>query len=293
MTQRADSEQHLQSQASPIDLSIRSATSAPEGATPEERFEALEKLAGDYLNEDELKTLEKAFKFASKAHEGQKRKSGEPFIIHPVEVAIILADLHMDIETLCAAILHDTVEDSSTTKEEVAQELGAAVAELVDGVTKITKLEVEDLTDEQAETFRKMLIAMSKDIRVMVIKLSDRLHNMRTLSALREDRRIFKAREHSKFMLLSLIAWASIPLNGNWRIWPFSIWNQRSLSKFRVWLPKRATNVRNTFRASLIFFVVKWKKLGLSLKLWEGQSTFIPSIRRCRKRAKVSLRFTT
>ena len=195
MAQHTATESHLQSQASPIDLSIRAATSAPAVATPEERFEALEKLAGNYLNEDELKMLEKAFAFASKAHDGQKRKSGEPFIIHPVEVAIILADLHMDVETLCAAILHDTVEDSSTTKEEVAEEFGPAVAELVDGVTKITKLEVEDLTDEQAETFRKMLIAMSKDIRVMVIKLSDRLHNMRTLSALREDRRIFKARE--------------------------------------------------------------------------------------------------
>lgn len=178
-----------------IDPAIEASTLAPAGASPEQRFDELEKLTSSYLNDKDQKMLEKAFTFANKAHDGQKRKSGEPFIIHPVEVAIILADLHMDVETLCAALLHDTVEDSSVTKEQVAQDFGDSVAELVDGVTKITKLEVESLSDEQAETFRKMLIAMSKDIRVVVIKLADRLHNMRTLSALKEDRRIFKSRE--------------------------------------------------------------------------------------------------
>ncbi len=163
--------------------------------TPEQRFSRLVEATKTYLSEDEERMLRKAFDFASEAHAGQCRKSGEPFIIHPVEVALILADLHMDAETLCAAILHDTVEDSDVTAEEVEEAFNPAIAQLVNGVTKITQIEVESLTDEQAQTIRKMFVAMSKDIRVIVIKLADRLHNMRTLSALREDRRIFKSRE--------------------------------------------------------------------------------------------------
>ena len=178
-----------------VDPTIKSATSAPVGSDPEVRFKALEDLASSYLDADDVALMERAYRFAAKMHNGQCRKSGEPFIIHPVEVAIILADLRMDVETLCAALLHDTVEDTPATKAEVAELFGESISELVDGVTKITKIEVETLSDEQAQTFRKMLIAMSKDIRVMVIKLADRLHNMRTLSALKEDRRIFKARE--------------------------------------------------------------------------------------------------
>lgn len=163
--------------------------------TPEERFEDLKRATSSYLLDEDEQLLEKAFLFARAAHEGQCRKSGEPFIAHPVEVALILADLKMDVETLCAALLHDTVEDSGVTLERVSREFSESISQLVDGVTKITRIEVESLSDEQAQTIRKMFVAMSKDIRVIVIKLADRLHNMRTLSALREDRRIFKARE--------------------------------------------------------------------------------------------------
>lgn len=163
--------------------------------TPKERFAELARLTSTYLPASDQAMLSKAFKFASEAHEGQCRKSGEPFVAHPVEVAIILADLRMDVETLVAALLHDTVEDTKTTTDEVTKEFNEQVACLVEGVTKITRIEVESLSDEQAQTIRKMFVAMSKDIRVIVIKLADRLHNMRTLGALREDRRIFKARE--------------------------------------------------------------------------------------------------
>ena len=166
-----------------------------EGKTPEERFADLMETARTYLNEEECDMLERAFAFAIKAHEGQKRKSGEPFIAHPVEVAIILSDLHMDSETIAAALLHDTIEDTSVTREDVVNNFNEDVAALVEGVTKITQIEVGSLSDEQAATIRKMLVAMNKDIRVIVIKLADRLHNMRTLGSLREDRRIFKARE--------------------------------------------------------------------------------------------------
>ncbi len=163
--------------------------------TPEERFVELQRLTSAYLGESDQEMLAKAFRFASEAHEGQCRKSGEPFVAHPVEVALILADLRMDVETLVAALLHDTVEDTKTTTAQVAKEFNDQIAQLVEGVTKITRIEVESLSDEQAQTIRKMFVAMSKDIRVIVIKLADRLHNMRTLGALREDRRIFKARE--------------------------------------------------------------------------------------------------
>ncbi len=171
-------------------------TSRPRSTqTPEERFAELQEATKGYLSEEEEDMLARAFAFANVAHKGQCRKSGEPFVVHPVEVALILADLRMDAETLCAALLHDTVEDSDTTLEQVAETFNENTAHLVDGVTKITRIEVESLSDEQAATIRKMLVAMSKDIRVIVIKLADRLHNMRTLAALKEDRRIFKSRE--------------------------------------------------------------------------------------------------
>ncbi len=163
--------------------------------TPEERFEELVELTDPYMEPDERAMLARAFEFASEAHKGQCRKSGEPFIIHPIEVGIILADLRMDAETICAALLHDTVEDTDITAEDVENTFNSQVRQLVEGVTKITRIEVESLSDEQAATIRKMFVAMSKDIRVIVIKLADRLHNMRTLGALREDRRIFKSRE--------------------------------------------------------------------------------------------------
>ena len=163
--------------------------------TPKERFADLEELAAQYLPPDEIDMLRSAFEFADSAHAGQKRKSGEPFIAHPIEVAIILAGLHLDVETVEAALLHDTVEDTDVTREDVVERFGEDVATLVEGVTKITQIEVGTLSDEQAATIRKMLVAMNKDIRVIVIKLADRLHNMRTLGSLREDRRIFKSRE--------------------------------------------------------------------------------------------------
>ncbi len=163
--------------------------------TPQERFKDLESMTSTYLSEEDQALLKKAYEFASEAHAGQRRKRGEPFIAHPVEVAIILADLRMDISVLCAALLHDTVEDTSVTHERIVEEFGSEIAQLVEGVTKISHIEVEDLTDEQAATIRKMLVAMSEDIRIIVIKLADRLHNMRTLAALPEDRRIFKSRE--------------------------------------------------------------------------------------------------
>ena len=172
-----------------------SISNPPEILDPQVEYEELKGICAEYMDSEDMDTLDEAYCFAREAHGDQKRKSGEPFIVHPLAVAKILADLRMDIETVVAGILHDTVEDTKTTSKQVAEIFGNDVSRLVDGVTKITRIEVSTLSDEQAATIRKMLVAMGEDIRVIVIKLADRLHNMRTLKALSEDRRIFKARE--------------------------------------------------------------------------------------------------
>ena len=158
-------------------------------------LEQIEAQVRAYNPDADLTGLDDAFAFAVESHEGQKRKSGEAFVNHPIEVALILAELHMDTPTLKAALLHDVVEDSGVTLAELRERFGDEVAELVDGVTKLGKIEFESLSEAQSNNLRKMLIAMAKDIRVILIKLADRLHNMRTLAALPEERRIEKARE--------------------------------------------------------------------------------------------------
>ena len=148
-----------------------------------------------YLNADQVREVYRAYLFAAEAHEGQHRLSGEPYIFHPLWVAQILADMRMDHKSIIAAILHDVIEDTGTGKEEVAKAFGEEVAELVDGVSKLTQIKFETQAEAQAENFRKMLLAMVRDIRVILIKLADRLHNMRTLAAMPPDKRRRIARE--------------------------------------------------------------------------------------------------
>jgi GTP diphosphokinase / guanosine-3',5'-bis(diphosphate) 3'-diphosphatase len=147
---------------------------------------------GDSLDR---RAIEHAFSFACTRHADQRRRSGEDFITHPVEVAKICAGLRLDTETLCAALLHDTVEDTSASLEEVRELFGDAVAGLVDGVTKLTGITFQSRDESQAENYRKMMVAMATDVRVILIKLADRLHNMRTLEALPKQKQIEKARE--------------------------------------------------------------------------------------------------
>ena len=149
----------------------------------------------DYLDPEQVKKIYQAYLFSASAHEGQTRQSGEPYIYHPISVANVLAEMKMDAETIQAAMLHDVIEDTETAKEQIKIEFGENVAELVDGVSKLTHLEFDSKLEAQAENFRKMMLAMVKDVRVIIIKLADRLHNMRTLSVMRLDKRKRIARE--------------------------------------------------------------------------------------------------
>lgn len=158
-------------------------------------FEGLKESASSYLEPDQVALLKQAYQVARDAHEGQMRTSGEPYITHPVAVARILADMRLDHETLMAALLHDTIEDTPVTKDELADIFSESIAELVEGVSKLDKLKFRDKKEAQAENFRKMMMAMTQDIRVILIKLADRTHNMRTLGALRPDKRRRIARE--------------------------------------------------------------------------------------------------
>ena len=163
---------------------------------PEDLYKELIKKILTYHPSTDISMIEKAYKVASKAHEGQLRKSGEPYIMHPLCVAIILAELELDKETIVAGILHDVVEDTVMTSEEIAAEFSEEVAFLVEGVTKLTQLKMTtDKIEVQAENLRKMFLSMAKDIRVILIKLADRLHNLRTLQYQSPAKQVEKARE--------------------------------------------------------------------------------------------------
>ncbi|SEF96188.1 GTP pyrophosphokinase [Eubacterium ruminantium] len=163
---------------------------------PEELYKELISKIKIYHPSEDFTMIEKAYRLADEAHKGQKRKSGEPYIIHPICVGIILAELEMDKETIAAGLLHDIIEDTEVTKEEIAMEFSDEIALLVDGVTKLTKLNLsQDKIELQAENLRKMFLAMAKDIRVIIIKLADRLHNLRTLQYQSHEKQIEKARE--------------------------------------------------------------------------------------------------
>ena len=168
-----------------------------EQATPEELYARLiEKIKHYHPSADDLRMIDKAYNFAKKSHGDQKRKSGEPYIIHPIHTALILADLELDKESIMAGLLHDVMEDTAATREIMIKEFGEEVTDLVDGVTKLTKLDYDvDKVEEQAENLRKMFLAMAKDIRVILIKLADRLHNMRTLMYMTPEKQKEKSKE--------------------------------------------------------------------------------------------------
>lgn len=158
-------------------------------------IDRLLKLIEGYNPNFDRELITKAFNYADKAHEGQFRKSGEKYIVHPVAVSEILAELNMDMATICAGLLHDTIEDSEVTYEDIKEEFSEDIANIVDGVTKIKKLTSQTGEETQAENLRKMVLAMSKDIRVVIVKLADRLHNLRTLEYMTDEKRVRISKE--------------------------------------------------------------------------------------------------
>lgn len=158
-------------------------------------LEKLSELVGTYGKPEDADLIRQAYQYAEEAHKGQLRKSGEPYITHPLAVAMILAELQLDATTLTAALLHDVVEDTKVTDEEIVRRFGAEVAALVDGVTKLKRIKFDSTEEQQAENLRKMFMAMAKDIRVLLIKLADRLHNMRTLRYQSPEKQARTARE--------------------------------------------------------------------------------------------------
>ena len=156
--------------------------------------ELLTKVA-TYLPHEQVERIREAAEFGAAAHQGQKRVSGEPYITHPVAAAEILADLHLDADTIVGAILHDVIEDTPIAKADIAARFGHDVAEIVDGVTKLDQIRFKNREEAQAENFRKMLLAMVRDLRVILVKLADRMHNLRTIDALAPAKRRAIARE--------------------------------------------------------------------------------------------------
>jgi (p)ppGpp synthase/HD superfamily hydrolase len=157
--------------------------------------DALTRILEEYLPAQAIADVRRAYEFGAKLHQGQQRTSGEPYIYHPMAVARVLAEMRLDHTTLIAAILHDVIEDTGTSKAELGKLFGEDVAQLVDGFSKFQKIEGQTRAEVQAESFRKLLLAMTQDLRVILIKLADRLHNMRTLAHVDSGRRRRTARE--------------------------------------------------------------------------------------------------
>src|SRR5512132_784544 len=159
------------------------------------RFEEILEKVEAYNPQSDQDLLRRAYVFSAREHKGQVRRSGEPYLVHPLNVAAILADLKADDVSIVVGLLHDVLEDTLTTKDAISQQFGGDVADLVDGLTKIGRFSYVSREEEQAETFRKMVLAMASDLRVVLVKLADRLHNMRTLQFLPEGKRQEIARE--------------------------------------------------------------------------------------------------
>ena len=169
-------------------LGQSSPTTSPAASPSDRSLGAFEQQLSYYLHDTQILQVKRAYFFAEQAHYGQVRRSGEPYVTHPLAVARVLAGMHMDHQSLMAALLHDTIEDTGVTKDDISAQFGEEVAELVDGVSKLTHIEFDSLELKQAENFQKMALAMARDIRVILVKLADRLHNMRTLGVLSREK---------------------------------------------------------------------------------------------------------
>jgi len=201
-------------------------------------IEELIDTARKHFPDQALLLLRRAYEVAAQAHAGQKRDSGAPYVEHCLAVAGILADLRLDPPTLAAALLHDVLEDTEITLDDLNEQFGQEVSRLVDGVTKLSRIKLKSFEENEAESLRKMFLAMADDIRVVLIKLADRLHNMRTLDALSAERQRRIAQETLDIFRSPLpIGWASGSSRAIWRTWHCAIFSQRSTTELLVSWP--------------------------------------------------------
>ena len=200
-------------------------------------IDALAERLSNYLEPEQINQVCRAYYYAEQAHEGQFRRSGDPYIIHPLAVANILAEMHMDAQSLMAAMLHDVIEDTAVPKEALIEQFGETVSELVDGVSKLTHIKFESQEAKQASNFQKMAMAMARDIRVILVKLADRLHNMRTLSAMPPEKKRRISRE-------TLEIYAPIA-------------NRLGISNIRIELEELCFEAKHPMRSNLIQKAVK------------------------------------
>ena len=168
-------------------------------------------LIKQYNPKSNSELIVQAYNYGREKHEGQYRKSGEPYFTHPIAVAQILAEQRLDDATIITALLHDTIEDTESSKQEIAQLFSFEVAELVDGVTKLTKMQLSSIETKEAENLRKLFLAIAQDIRVILVKLADRLHNMRTIRAMKPEKQVQKARETMEIFAPLLAVWGCSP----------------------------------------------------------------------------------
>ncbi len=234
-----------------------------------------------YMNKDHVAIVKRAYKFAAVAHKDQVRQSGEPYIMHPIQVAGILANLKMDPTTIASGFLHDIVEDTGVTLDDVRELFGDDIAMIVDGVTKLGKIKYKSNKQRLAENHRKLLLAMSKDIRVMIVKLADRLHNMRTLQHLRPDKQRRIANE-----TLEIYAPLADRLGISAIKWELEDISLRYLNPQQYYRIVHLMNSRRDQRESYIAEAIVDIKhaigdLHIDPEIYAGQSTSIRSIAKC------------
>ena len=262
-------------------------------SVPDVTISSLIEKVRSYAPEGVEELIADAYSVAHSAHRGQARKSGEPFVYHPLATAEILADLRLDAATVAAALLHDVVEDTAVTKEEISKRFGAELAEIVDGVTKLKHLPSGNLEEAQAESLRKMIVAMSRDVRVIIIKLADRLHNMRTLSYLKRETQLKKAQE-----TLEIYAPLAHRLGIHSVKWELEDLSFATLHPRRYEEIKRLVAARRGDREAFINGTAAelqrhLKDAGIEAEVTDGSSTSIPSTTRWSGATRSSTRSTT
>ena len=242
-------------------------------------MDVLERIRQVYTGDD-LSLCERAYDYAKKAHANQKRASGEEYFTHPCAVASILIDLGLDAPTIAAAFLHDVIEDTPVSEGDVRQEFGDEVLELVLGVTKLEKIEFTSQEEEQAENFRKIFVAMAKDIRVIIIKLADRLHNMRSLNFLSKERQQRLAARRWISLRRWPVGWASARSNASWKISLSNIWSRNFLNFWSSTSIRRSRNGGSSWISWSRRSTGSWWNRASRERCSAAPSIFTPSTRR-------------